>query len=193
MFMQNFSLKIKENEHLDDYVIYEDVFSPEECNMITGIKGYEEPSRIYTPDGPVVNLKYKDTKTIIISNDPNIVWVGSRLADILNDANSKYFKFNINVMGEVNMLNYKKDGILEWHTDYGPGEVATRKLSVVAFLSDRKDYQGGQLVFFPEQPLIPQIQGSVIVFPAYLLHKVEPVTSGSRYTLIAWGHGPTFR
>jgi PKHD-type hydroxylase len=39
----------------------------------------------------------------------------------------------------------------------------------------------------------PQDVGNVIVFPSFLLHGVEPVTSGKRRSLVAWMVGPWFR
>lgn len=36
-------------------------------------------------------------------------------------------------------------------------------------------------------------QGGVIVFPAFLLHRVTPVTAGVRHSLTLWAHGPAFR
>jgi PKHD-type hydroxylase len=36
-------------------------------------------------------------------------------------------------------------------------------------------------------------QGAATVFPAFVLHRVTPVTSGTRYSLTVWCHGPKFR
>jgi PKHD-type hydroxylase len=36
-------------------------------------------------------------------------------------------------------------------------------------------------------------RGTVTMFPSYLLHRVTPVTSGERYSLTIWAHGPAFR
>lgn len=35
--------------------------------------------------------------------------------------------------------------------------------------------------------------GTVVVFPSFLLHGVENVTSGVRYSLVTWMVGPSFR
>ena len=32
----------------------------------------------------------------------------------------------------------------------------------------------------------PRTRGSIIVFPAFLSHRVTPVTKGKRYSLITW-------
>jgi PKHD-type hydroxylase len=35
-------------------------------------------------------------------------------------------------------------------------------------------------------------QGTTIIFPSYLMHRVNPVTRGNRFTLVSWVHGPSF-
>ena len=36
-------------------------------------------------------------------------------------------------------------------------------------------------------------RGTVIVFPSFLPHRIRTLTRGTRYALVAWGHGPAFR
>ena len=35
-------------------------------------------------------------------------------------------------------------------------------------------------------------EGSIIVFPAFMEHRVTPVTRGTRYSLVTWFVGPPF-
>ena len=35
-------------------------------------------------------------------------------------------------------------------------------------------------------------QGSFIMFPSYMKHRVTPVTSGTRYSAVTWAYGPSF-
>ena len=35
-------------------------------------------------------------------------------------------------------------------------------------------------------------KGSIIVFPSFVWHRVKPVTSGTRYSLVAWHLGNPF-
>ena len=37
------------------------------------------------------------------------------------------------------------------------------------------------------------MQGTIIVFPSMLPHRVTPVTEGVRYSLVQWFSGPDFR
>lgn len=61
-------------------------------------------------------------------------------------------------------------------------------ISVTVFLNDPKDYQGGELVLNtdirPEQYKCPA--GSCVLYPTYLLHRVNPVTAGTRLVSLGW-------
>jgi PKHD-type hydroxylase len=76
-----------------------------------------------------------------------------------------------------------------------------RKLSVTVSLNDPNEYEGGNLQFDlgPHRPdqyhtcLEIRPKGSVIVFPSHVHHQVTPVTSGTRYSLVAWSLGAPFK
>tara|TARA_R110002020_G_C16164045_1_gene763577 strand:+ start:84 stop:707 length:624 start_codon:yes stop_codon:yes gene_type:complete len=70
-----------------------------------------------------------------------------------------------------------------------------RKLSMSVQLSDPEDYEGGLLkIGLPNNPVtVTTEQGSVACFPSWMPHTIEPVTEGTRYSLVAWGHGPAVR
>ena len=36
-------------------------------------------------------------------------------------------------------------------------------------------------------------KGSIIVFPSHVWHRVKPVTSGTRYSLVVWSIGDPFK
>jgi PKHD-type hydroxylase len=62
-------------------------------------------------------------------------------------------------------------------------------------LSDPDEYEGGNLEILSsrEPTVIEKKKGLVSVFPSYILHRVTPVTSGVRKTLVVWTTGPKFR
>ncbi len=78
----------------------------------------------------------------------------------------------------------------------------TRKLSVTLNLTDSSEYEGGNLMFdFGEHSddnrfqLVEEAreQGSIIIFPSPVYHKIEPVTQGTRYSLVMWNLGRPLR
>ena len=67
----------------------------------------------------------------------------------------------------------------------------------VVQLSDPNSYEGGDFTLYDcgEYPLPEEIreQGTVIIFPSMIYHKVSEVTSGTRHSAVSWFLGPYFR
>mgnify|MGYP003307903561 FL=1 len=62
------------------------------------------------------------------------------------------------------------------------------------------DYEGGDFQFATYakeqcEIITPEYnkQGTVIVFPSDMEHRVLPVTKGTRYSLVTWFLGPPFQ
>lgn len=76
-----------------------------------------------------------------------------------------------------------------FHTDRLPGEGARRNVSLIVTLSAPEDYEGGEIVFqwggSPHVLRRPE-PGHVVAFPADLVHGVETVLGGARWSLVAW-------
>jgi PKHD-type hydroxylase len=87
-----------------------------------------------------------------------------------------------------------KNGQYDWHMDFSGGPSSTRKLSMSIQLSDSSEYEGGDLELMMHRNIIkaPRDKGTVIFFPSYITHRVTPITSGTRHSLVSWFHGPPF-
>ena len=79
----------------------------------------------------------------------------------------------------------------DWHRDIGSTDnIAKARVNVaIVQLSDPGDYRGGVLQIKHEDEVIDvmKTKGLVTTFPIQLEHKVTPVVSGVRKTLIMWG------
>ncbi len=82
-------------------------------------------------------------------------------------------------------------GHYDWHVDAGPAW-PTRKLSLVVVLSPPSEYEGGRIELSEVGVVDPLPAGSGVVFPSFLAHRVTPVVSGERISIVCWLHGPTF-
>jgi PKHD-type hydroxylase len=73
--------------------------------------------------------------------------------------------------------------------------MANRKISVVVQLSDPSDYTGGELNLNGGNGIItaPKEKNTVIIFPSFVLHRVTPVLTGIRKSLVTWVAGPPLR
>lgn len=67
-----------------------------------------------------------------------------------------------------------------------------RKMTAILQLSDPNDYEGGNLEIMSDK-VDHKMQGSIIVFPSFHVHRITPVTSGVRYSAVCWISGPKFK
>ena len=121
-------------------------------------------------------------------------WLVSGIFKTINVANKEVFNFDLgkgNAEGkraqiDLNLVKYDPDGHFDTHVDLGKGTTSSlRKISFTLLLND--SYEGGQLKFlgFSKSEFKTGI-GDMIIFPSYLTHMVEPVTSGVRWALVGW-------
>ena len=164
-------------------------------------------------------LSKKNLKDLRKIRDSSIVWMDDPwiyevITPYVNKANENAgWNYDIDWTESCQFTIYGKDQHYGWHNDsykrpYNmPHEKnfhgKIRKLSVSISLSDPKDYKGGDLEFdFRNnnngKPNICKCkelkpQGSIVVFPSYIWHRVKPVTSGTRYSLVLWNIGTPFK
>jgi PKHD-type hydroxylase len=130
---------------------------------------------------------------------PQAAWVMERMMSLTARANRETFGFDLTDFGEspqVARYGAEREGHFDWHSDIGAGTwAAKRKLTIVVQLSDPADYTGGTLELRPDSNVAeaPRTRGTAIVFPSFVLHRVTPVTTGTRWSLTLWSHGPSFR
>ncbi|MBL4928903.1 2OG-Fe(II) oxygenase [Fuscibacter oryzae] len=130
---------------------------------------------------------------------PEGAWVMDRMVGLIAQANRTAFNFDLTDFGEsaqVARYGAEREGHFGWHSDIGAGTwAAKRKLTVVVQLSDPADYDGGALELWPDSNVAtaPRQRGLATVFPSFELHRVTPVTRGTRWSLTLWAHGPAFR
>jgi len=94
--------------------------------------------------------------------------------------------------------SYPVGGFYDWHVDqHSSPEKVVRKLSMSLFLND--DYTGGEFdieIYKPgSEPRFDTIKsktGSAVFFQGDQWHRVRPVTSGLRKSLVAWFVGPPY-
>lgn len=124
------------------------------------------------------------------------------IVDMFHVANKNAFGVDLWHLHEMQFTEYHEEdqGHYDWHIDtmFELNSPSERKLSMVIQLSDPSDYEGGELEIRPfalEPPPADKLkgQGSVIVFPSLLHHRVTPITKGTRYSLVAWMEGPSWR
>ena len=134
-----------------------------------------------------------------LDNVPDTSWVMDAIIDLVRVANRDVYGFDLSEFKEsVQVAHYDgaREGHFDWHSDIGDGRIARlRKLTLVAQLSESDAYSGGALEVMPSSHTVTAkvTRGTVTIFPSYMLHRVTPVTQGSRISMTVWAHGPAFR
>ena len=135
-------------------------------------------------------------------------WLFDKILGVIMNFNNNLegYQFTFHGLAEPpNLMRYQapdinpngKAGKYDWHMDVGPGPVPSMRKISYSLLLNPGEYEGGELCFHIGRNLdIPHpgqdTIGSLIVFPSYLVHKVTPVTKGTRYAIVGWAHGNSF-
>ena len=145
--------------------------------------------------GGDVNKTKRRSKIYWLPKTDEFVEIYKTFQELISKCNEEFYKFKLSEITEqiqYTVYNSEDEGYYDWHIDMGPDK-AHRKLSLVCQLSDPLEYEGGELQINTGSILIPEKdRGSVIIFPSYLLHRVTPVTKGTRRSLVLWIEGPAF-
>lgn len=128
-------------------------------------------------------------------------WIAGIIHNIFISANNHYFNYDLNHFDSgIQVTRYGLNDYYGWHTDMLPvksnnKEDYSRKLSMSLLLND--DFEGGELeIANPMQMESFTVElkaGTVAIFPAWVKHRVKPITKGTRYSLVAWMNGRNFK
>lgn len=181
------------NNYLFNTCFYPQVFSPAECEQLIALQGQTKKSGLAGKPEPLDSVR--NSTSTYLPLDESTRWIHERIYPLVQFLNNHYYHFNIELLSPAQVIEYPVGGFYDWHVDLGYDDLSARKLSVVAFLTPRSEYQGGSLKLVSGLRMeedVNQEQGTVVFFPSYMLHKVEPVTAGLRRTLVMWAYGPSF-
>lgn len=174
-------------------ITVERVFSPFECEALVAM--FQEKIAVEATvksDGEISHTARKSTLTWLHWNE-DLRWVFDRLEKATNLVNNKFYGFQLSGFYEaLQLTRYNHGDFYNWHEDGCEAGLSTRKLSLSLQLTDPELYKGGKLIIFPDEEA-GQSLGSCTFFPSYLTHRVTPMTSGTRHSLVAWVTGEPFR
>lgn len=174
--------------------IFTDILTPEMCDSI--IQSYTNSNFRREPpfiggQNATINTEIRNVERVML---PIYKDIGGLLAAAGLSANHQSFKFDITHANQAEFLIYPAGGRYLAHVDtFLEHGDECRKLTVLAFLND--DFKGGKFFlqngsekFYP-----PQSKGTVLVFPSFIMHGVEDVEEGNRYSVVCWMVGKFFK
>lgn len=183
----------------ESFAYWQGGFSQNEIYQIRNIgeKLITENS-VATVGDNIVNPEIRRSKVAWLKNNDEASWIYDKLGFIARRLNGQYFNFDM--YGFVEDLQYtvydgSEQGFYDWHMDQGPNTDAPRKISLVIQLSSPDEYEGGdlELLFSGEPMKTTKELGILYAFPSWIMHRVTPVTKGTRRTMVVWLSGPRFR
>ena len=123
-------------------------------------------------------------------------WIAGIMHNIFISANNDYFNYDLNHFDSgIQVTRYKPNQQYNWHYDQAATQEPVRKLSMSLLLNDT--FSGGEFQVYnsvdQKEQTIPIHAGGICIFPSWVVHRVKPVTSGTRYSLVAWMNGPQFK
>jgi PKHD-type hydroxylase len=163
-----------------------------------------EESEIYVNDNTGLSSsdEIRKSKTALVNPSQENSWIFDILRNFSTHANNEFFNFDLLGFDYFQYTEYHGDGgHYRYHTDLLYGAMPDnmhfpRKLSFSLILSDPSEYTGGEFWFKSGDDAggkADQPKGRLLVFPSWILHKVTPVTSGVRKSLVWWVTGPKFK
>jgi PKHD-type hydroxylase len=192
IFSNNYRLKPID---YGNYYYYQNVFTESEISKIHSL-GEASPKEkgVVTDSGHVTETRISDVSWI--DQKEESYWLYQKISELVNEANKSMWEFDI--YGYHDSLQYTTyyggGGHYDWHTDVGP-MMANRKVSVVLQLTKPDEYEGGDLQLNGGNGIIeaPKDFNTMIIFPSFMLHRVTPVITGTRKSLVTWLAGPNLR
>ena len=135
----------------------------------------------------------KNRQINISQRKSSVAWIrdlgflNKKLQDTLTD-HIKVKGFAVSGLQDFQFTEYMVGEHYNWHrdSDINNPEFADRFYSTVIQLSD--DYTEGelQLNIDDNEITLERGLGTLYMFPSHTLHRVKPITSGVRYSLVNW-------
>jgi len=182
-----------------DYYWFQNAFSEEELTRLYDLLEslqYQDATTIGNQDEKISEVRSSRIKWIPQTN--NWQWLYQKLFNMIEEANGTLWNFDL--FGTNEFIQYTEylasdQGHYDWHQDIGPGGPSLRKVSLVVQLTDAEEYEGGDLQIWPGGNIwtVPKGKGNVAIFPSYMMHRVTPMTSGVRKSLVLWAGGQHYK
>jgi PKHD-type hydroxylase len=189
----------KERNNVDHYNYYyfDNVFTDDELTKIHNLAmSYPKLNATTVGEDGVNVSEYRKSTVTWLPDEQRSLWLYDKISELAHTANTNMWNYEI--WGYNDQLQYTvyegNGGHYDWHADLGP-TISNRKLSCVIQLSDPDDYEGGDLQLNNGSGVITveKKKGRIIFFSSFVLHRVTPVTDGTRISLVTWLSGKNLR
>lgn len=184
----------------NSFVTISDAFTSEEIDAILALEKDLEFKQAGLGKNRIVNKEVRISELARVPITAASHELYAKIKKLIVEINEKHFGFEL--FGLTELFQYtvyhgdpNEGGHYTWHRDANPKNAdLLRKLTFVLQLSDPSDYKGGDLQLMSKgvEQTVEKKRGLVVAFPASAIHRVRPVTKGTRRSLVLWISGPDF-
>ena len=199
---------MKENNKFNFVLHRENFLTSEQCDELIQKFDESKPQKsgvAGTYEGSELNENVRKVQEVRLKNDVVLsdgfkltkhIIMACEMSNLLN------FQFDLKKpyeLEDIVVLRYEDTDKYDWHLDIGDCSTSLRKITAIIQLSDENDYEGGEFEFSmsndkgDDNCYGSRKKGSLILFPSYLGHRVRPVSSGVRYSIVTWILGNSFK
>jgi len=188
--------------HNESWAFIDNLFTAQECEQIKkiGTSLVAQPAQVGAalPGAGGIDLELrKNTLAWIDSSNAQTAWIYQRLTDAVNTVNKQFWEYKLDYIEALQYTIYQEpNDHYHGHIDMMLSGLHLRKLSFSLQLSDPDSYRGCDLEMNSGGETwaeTKRTQGTFIAFPSWLMHRVTPLTEGTRHSLVGWVCGPKFQ
>jgi len=185
-------MSFKMKDHLEAVVELKNIIDKEFIDRLTPFIKHKAKKNMNTKGG--LNKQIRNVKGYHLNTEkfPTdlFYWnfIKQEIERLYSFYKIKFPKMESSKLNQIDLLKYSAGEKYDFHTDNSTG--FHRTLSVIINLNN--DYEGGDLIFADQKEKeIKRLKlgkGSIVFFPSNFMypHCIEPITKGTRYSIVAW-------
>jgi PKHD-type hydroxylase len=181
---------------LQCFAVWEGGFTEEEVDKIVYMESLQNfgKGQVGTREGDT-KKEVRDSDIAWIHPDEHSDWLFQRLGSITSAINHQQFMYDIEGVDVLQYTKYNINQHYTWHWDVDFGwQNFQRKISAVMMLTSPDEYEGGELEIcntgnFEDTAVLKPKKGDIVFFASWMPHRVKPVISGERKSLVMWVMG----
>lgn len=185
---------------ISNYLFQEKFLTKEECNnLINEGKKELHKASVYDKQNNLIESPIRDTNVNFFKKGSSVDNILDKIINSIGITAINYYGISITDIEPIQYAEYEIGMFYGWHTDSGSTiqQATKRDISASLILNDKSEYTGGSLQMvlsnrisednvIDPQDVENQEQGTLIIFPSSMIHRVTPVLSGVRKSLVLW-------
>ena len=181
------------------YYISKNFLDEKECSILNKIYDMSKKTKGSTANG---DADHRISSVFFINyTTNNFSWLFQKCNNLIDKVNNDYFRLDLTGYDSMQFTEYNgKDSHYDWHVDSSYGNLTlnnfgVRKLSLSILVSD--EFSGGEFkideLARDKTGALPLDKGDAVLFPSTIPHKVCPIQTGCRRSIVIWVSGPALK